>query len=83
MKKIDGLNGKETTAHLAPELTCIPPLWNHLKTFGVAQALLPARFSETCKPLLESTWDVGAWLARVSQGIVFSRSNFCCSPFVR
>jgi hypothetical protein len=53
MKNIDSFDGSETRALSSTELTCVPPLWNHPKTVGVAQALVPVRFSGMCKPLLE------------------------------
>ena len=46
MKNIDSFDGIETRALFSTELTCVPPLWNHPKIVGVAQALLPVRFSE-------------------------------------
>jgi hypothetical protein len=59
MKKIDGSTGKETKVYLTPELTRVRPLWNHPRNVGVAQAILPVRFSDKCKPLLEPVWDLG------------------------
>jgi hypothetical protein len=53
MKNFDGYNSNDARPFSSSELTCVPPLWNHPKTVGVAQAILPVRFSGTCKPLLE------------------------------
>ena len=44
MKNIDSFDGFEIRALFSTELTCVPPLWNHPKTVGVAQAILPVRF---------------------------------------
>ena len=83
MKNIDSFDGFETRALFSTELTCVPPLWNHPKTVGVAQAILPVQFSGVCKTLLETVRDRDASLAKVSRSIVFSRSNFCRAIIVR
>ncbi len=44
MKNIDSFDGFEIRALFSTELTCVPPLGNHPKTVGVAQAILPVRF---------------------------------------
>jgi hypothetical protein len=60
-----------------PELTLLPLLWNHPKIVGVAQALLPVRFSGTHKPLREPV------LGLESRSLEIVRSNFCTGRFVR
>ncbi len=54
MKNLDSVDGLETQTLLSGALTRIQPLWNYPKTIGVAQALLPVRFSGHCKPLLDT-----------------------------
>ena len=57
MKNFNGSYRNYARFLFSRELTRVPPLWNHPKTVGVAQAILPVRFSEICKPLLEPVSD--------------------------
>jgi hypothetical protein len=57
-ENIDSFDDFEKRALFSTELTRVPPLWNHPSTVNVAQAILPVRISETCKPLLEPVSDV-------------------------
>lgn len=52
MKKFDSYNDNDTLPLFSSELTRVPPLWNHPKIVGVAQALLSARSFGKCKLLL-------------------------------
>ena len=45
MKNFDSVERHHLRPWVSLELTCVPPLWNHPKTVGVAQALVPVRFS--------------------------------------
>jgi hypothetical protein len=77
LKNIDSFDGVETRAPFSTELTCVLSLWNHPKIVGVAQAIMPVRFSETCKPLLEpvSGLDCAAG-ERLPKQIVFRKVTF-------
>ena len=53
MKNFESYNGNDTRPLFSSELTCVLPVWNHPKIVGVAQALLPVRFSGKCKLLVD------------------------------
>jgi hypothetical protein len=78
MKNIDSFDGFETRALFSTELTCVPPLWNHRKTVGVAQAILPVGFSETCEPLVEP---VSGLVCAAGEGFL-KHGDFCEVTFV-
>jgi hypothetical protein len=78
MKNVDSFDGFETRALFSAELTRFPLLWNHPKTVGVAQAILPVRSSETCKPLLEPISD----LICAADGGFQKHGDFCQVTFV-
>jgi|GEM_PF-4043938 len=77
MKNLDSYNGNDASRHFSPELTCVPPLWNHLRTVGVAQAPLPVRFFGTCKPLLEPVSGLDCEARERPRSNELLRSNFC------
>jgi|HubBroStandDraft_6_1064221.scaffolds.fasta_scaffold29289_4 hypothetical protein len=51
MKNVDSLNANVARLLCSCELTRVLPVWNHPRIVGVAQALLPVRFSGKCKLL--------------------------------
>jgi hypothetical protein len=53
MKNFDSSNANDARPRFSRELTWVLPVWNHPKIVGVAQALLPVRFSGKSKLLLD------------------------------
>jgi hypothetical protein len=81
MKNFDSPKGNKTRRHFSLELTHVLPVWNHPKIVGVAQALLPVRFSGKCKLLLDPQLgldcDPGE---RAPKQIAFCEVTFVAAP---